>query len=164
MNPPSSQRAAKLSSRAVNRDNGRQTPSASPVPFKSEEVFNPAMDEIKSQLSEEKENSVIETPRSKVVGFMGTPVVNILARPSPLSVEKVRNSDDVLGDIVLMLSDTSSRQEQYLGIQALALFASEHSRHQSWDEKFSLVLNCLIGTFLVHLEPACVLSAKRRLL
>lgn len=164
MNPPSSQRAAKLSSRAVNRDNGRQTPSASPVPFKSEEVFNPAMDEIKSQPSEEKENSVIETPRSKVVGFMGTPVANILARPSPLSVEKVRNSDDVLGDIVLMLSDTSSRQEQYLGIQALALFASEHSRHQSWDEKFSLVLNCLIGTFLVHLEPACVLSAKRRLL
>jgi hypothetical protein len=43
-----------------------------------------------------------------------------------------------------MLSDTSSPQEQVLGIKALALFAKESPNDPSWERKFSLVINCLI--------------------
>jgi len=81
-------------------------------------------------------------PASRIVG---TPVVNVLARALPLSVEKARNSENALGDILKMLSDTSSRHEQYLGIQALALFAKENPHHPSWDAKFLIVLDCLTG-------------------
>jgi len=71
-------------------------------------------------------------------------VVNLLARASPLSAEKVRETGDVLGAIVSMLSDRLSPHEQSLGIKALALFAKENPTHPSWDEKFPLVLDCLL--------------------
>jgi hypothetical protein len=75
---------------------------------------------------------------------MGSPVVNLLARASPLSAEKIQNSGDVLGEIMNMLSDKSSPQEQILGVKALALFAKESPRDPSWERKFSLVMTCLI--------------------
>mmetsp|Transcript_34977 Transcript_34977/g.62962 ORF Transcript_34977/g.62962 Transcript_34977/m.62962 type:complete len:1268 (-) Transcript_34977:173-3976(-) len=99
--------------------------------------------------------AIMKTPM-KSVGFnvnhlnstspviMGTPIVNLLARASPLSAEKVRSTGDVLGTILSMLSDTYSPHEQSLGIKALALFAKEEPRHGSWEEKFSLVLECLL--------------------
>jgi len=104
-----------------------------------------------------KENStttIIRTP-TKSVGFnvnmgpatpvMGTPVVNLLARASPLSAERVRNTGDILGGIILMLSDGLSPHEQSLGIKALSLFAKESPNHPSWEMKFPVVLDCLLG-------------------
>lgn len=103
-----------------------------------------------------KENStttIIRTP-TKSVGFnvnmgpatpvMGTPVVNLLARASPLSAERVRNTGDILGGIILMLSDGLSPHEQSLGIKALSLFAKESPNHPSWEMKFPVVLDCLL--------------------
>jgi len=93
---------------------------------------------------------MMTTPVKKsVVGFhttpiRGTPVVNLLARASPLSVEKVRNTGDILGTILSMLSDTHSPHEQSLGIKALALFAKDEPSHGSWKGQFSLVLDCLL--------------------
>jgi len=107
---------------------------------------------------EEKENSMtMATPAKSVVGFkknpstpvVGTPVVNLLACASPLSAERVRNTGDVLGEIIRMLSDKSSPHEQQLGISALALFAKENTNDPSWNEKFSSVLACLLGK--IHL-------------
>ena len=104
------------------------------------------------QIKDEKENSFmihtppkLNTPSSvKKKSQPGSPVVNLLARASPLSAEKIQNSGDVLGEVINMLSDTSSPQEQVLGIKALALFAKESPTDPSWERKFSLVLNCLI--------------------
>jgi hypothetical protein len=104
------------------------------------------------QIKDEKENSPmmhtppkLNTPSSlKKSPMIGSPVVNLLARASPLSAEKIRNSGDVLGEVVHMLSDTSSPQEQVLGIKALALFAKESPNDPSWERKFSLVIHCLI--------------------
>ncbi|KAL7437374.1 hypothetical protein ACHAXM_009091, partial [Skeletonema potamos] len=104
------------------------------------------------QIKDEKENSSmmrtppkLDTPSSlKKSPMIGSPVVNLLARASPLSAEKIRNSGDVLGEVINMLSDTSSPQEQVLGIKALALFAKESPNDPSWERKFSLVINCLI--------------------
>ena len=108
---------------------------------------------------EEKENSMtMATPaKSSVVGFkrnpatplVGTPVVNLLACASPLSAERVKNTGDVLGEIIRMLSDKSSPHEQQLGISALALFAKENTNDPSWNEKFSSVLACLLSK--IHL-------------
>jgi len=104
---------------------------------------------------EEKENSMtMATPAKTVVGFkknpatptmVGTPVVNLLACASPLSAERVKNTGDVLGEIIRMLSDKSSPHEQQLGISALALFAKENTNDVSWNERFSTVLACLLG-------------------
>ncbi|KAL7500870.1 hypothetical protein ACHAWT_010371 [Skeletonema menzelii] len=105
------------------------------------------------QINEEKENSPrihtplkLSTPSSvmKKSPMMGSPVVNLLARASPLSAEKIQKSGDVLGEVINMLSDTSSPQEQVLGIKALALFAKDSPNDPSWEQKFSLVLQCLI--------------------
>ena len=85
---------------------------------------------------------------------MGTPVVNLLAPADPLSPERVKNTGDILGEIISMLSDTRSPHEQSLGINALALFAKEDPKHPSWNEKFPLVLNCLLGKILTHFFPA----------
>ena len=102
---------------------------------------------------EEKENSVAATP-IKSVGFSvndpaspmsGSPLVNLLARSSPLSVEKLKNTGDFLGEIISMLCDRFSPHERYLGIRALALFAKENPRDPSWDVKFHSVLSCLLG-------------------
>ena len=105
-----------------------------------------------------KENATIMQTPAKSVGFnvnmlnsstptviMGTPVVNLLARASPLSAEKIRNTGDVLGECISLLSDTRSPHEQSLGIKALALFAKEEPNHYSWEEKFPAVLTCLLG-------------------
>jgi len=103
---------------------------------------------------EEKENSMsMTTPAKSVVGFkknpatpiVGTPVVNLLACASPLSAERVKNTGDVLGEIIRMLSDKSSPHEQQLGISALALFAKENTNDPSWNERFPSVLACLLG-------------------
>jgi len=137
----------------------------------SEEVVAPPRSGLKSrnsslQRSDGKENSsfsttaastpFMKTPTKRsAVGFQlnmasspgvmtGTPVVNLLARASPLSAEKVRNTGDVLGTIISMLSETHSPHEQSLGIKAMALFAKEERRHYSWEEKFPLVLGCLL--------------------
>ncbi|KAL9180709.1 hypothetical protein ACHAXT_011162 [Thalassiosira profunda] len=109
------------------------------------------------RLCEGKENSPVatRTPAAKSVGFdvgspapasplMGTPVVNLLARASPLSAEKIQRTGDVLGTILDMLSDRLSPHEQSLGIKALALFAKENSDDPSWKLKFSEVLGCLL--------------------
>ena len=106
------------------------------------------------QIKDEKENSLmmmhtppkLNTPSSlkKSPMTMGSPVVNLLARASPLSAEKIQKSGDVLGEVINMLSDTSSPQEQVLGIKALALFAKDSPNDSSWERKFSLVMNCLI--------------------
>ena len=93
----------------------------------------------------EERSSAVTFDVNQETPIMGTPVVNLLARTSPLSPEIVAQNGDVLKEIVSRISDTSTRHEQYLGIQALALFAKDHSRHPSWDENFPLVLNCLIG-------------------
>eukprot|EP00985_Skeletonema_marinoi_P016929 scaffold9212_cov164-Skeletonema_marinoi.AAC.1 len=105
------------------------------------------------QIKDEKENSpMMHTPPKldissslmKKSPMMGSPVVNLLARTSPLSAEKIHKSGDVLGQVISMLSDSSSPQEQVLGIKALALFAKESQNDPSWERKFALVLNCLI--------------------
>ena len=105
------------------------------------------------QIKDEKENSpMMHTPPKldissslmKKSPMMGSPVVNLLARASPLSAEKIHKSGDVLGQVISMLSDSSSPQEQVLGIKALALFAKESPNDPSWERKFALVLNCLI--------------------
>ena len=105
------------------------------------------------QIKDDKENSPMKlTPRTKLntpssmkkSPIMGSPVVNLLARASPLSAEKIKKSGDVLGEIINMLSDVSSPQEQVLGIKALALFAKDSPNDPSWERKFSLVINCLI--------------------
>jgi len=105
------------------------------------------------QIKDEKENSpMMHTPPEldissslmKKSPMMGSPVVNLLARASPLSAEKIHKSGDVLGQVISMLSDSSSPQEQVLGIKALALFAKESPNDPSWERKFALVLNCLI--------------------
>jgi len=107
---------------------------------------------------EEKENSMaLTTPAKSIVGFkknpatpiVGTPVVNLLACASPLSAERVKNTGDVLGEIIRMLSDKSSPHEQQLGISALALFAKENTNDPSWNKKFSSVLACLLSK--IHL-------------
>lgn len=106
-----------------------------------------------AQIKDDKENSPMKlTPRTKLntpssmkkSPIMGSPVVNLLARASPLSAEKIKKSGDVLGEIINMLSDVSSPQEQVLGIKALALFAKDSPNDPSWGRKFSLVINCLI--------------------
>ena len=119
---------------------------------------------------EEKENSMtMTTPAKSVVGFkknpatpvVGTPVVNLLACASPLSAERVRNTGDVLGEIIRMLSDKSSPHEQQLGISALALFAKENTNDPSWNERFSTVLACLLGKIHLYVSahdfvvPSC---------
>ena len=90
----------------------------------------------------EKENS--PTPISHSSPKVGTPVVSTLARPSPLSIEKCR-SRNALNQVVTMLSDPHNPSEQYLGIQVLALFAKDHSEHESWDKMFGVVLELLIS-------------------
>ena len=106
------------------------------------------------QINDGKENSSMmrtplkrNTPSSllrKKSPIIGSPVVNLLARASPLSAEKISKSGDVLGEVMNMLSDTSSPQEQVLGVKALALFAKESPNDPSWDRKFTMVLKCLI--------------------
>ena len=147
---------------------------------KSEEVVAPPRSAPKGRISslqpprkEGKENSssstrttpFLSTPIKKsAVGFQlnmapspgpttGTPVVNLLARASPLSAEKVRSTGDVLGTIVTMLSDRSPH-EQSLGIKALALFAREEPRHRSWEGNFPSVLGCLLGE--IAFSRACL--------
>ena len=120
---------------------------------------------------EEKENSMtMATPAKSVVGFkknpatLGTPVVNLLACASPLSAERVKNTGDVLGEIIRMLSDKSSPHEQQLGISALALFAKENTNDPSWNEKFPSVLACLLGkTRLCVSAHVFVLSSFSRI-
>ena len=106
---------------------------------------------------EEKENSVAATP-IKLVGFSvngtaspmsGSPLINLLARSSPLSAEKLKNTGDVLGEIISMFCDRFSPHERYLGIRALALFAKENPRDPCWDVKFPSVLSCLLGKYFV---------------
>jgi hypothetical protein len=56
----------------------------------------------------------------------------------------VRKTGDVLGEVISMLSDTLSPHEQSLGVKALALHAKENPIDPSWNEKFPLVLSCLL--------------------
>ena len=103
----------------------------------------PAQSTLISVAYNEKENSPT-TPISQSSPKVGSPIVSTLARPSPLSIEKCR-SRNALNQVVTMLSDTNNPSEQYLGIQVLALFAKDHSEHESWDKMFGVVLELLIG-------------------
>ncbi|KAL7518509.1 hypothetical protein ACHAWX_003329, partial [Stephanocyclus meneghinianus] len=96
--------------------------------------------------SDEKENAPttpVSSPTDRSSRKIGTPVVSLLARPSPLSIEKCRTKN-VLGQVVAMLSDTYNPSEQYLGIQVLALFAKENGGHESWEDMFGVVLDVLL--------------------
>lgn len=109
----------------------------------------------------EKENTP-NTPINQTAPKVGTPVVSLLARPSPLSIEKSR-SRNALNQVVTMLSDTSNSSEQYLGVQVLALFAKDNSEHESWDKMFEVVLELLLGecvsTSTVHAPLLCAYNA-----
>ena len=143
-------RTSQASSSKISR---ARLPSIATVPNKTEEV------------AEGKENTMtIDTPVKNVAfgvnnpasPMMGTPIVNLLARASPISAEKVKNTGDILGEIIAMLSDRLSPHEQSLGIKALALFAKENPSDSSWVDKFPLVLKCLLGkSIVVHFS--CIL-------
>lgn len=134
--PSSTARSSALKAPSVN---ARQTESSSmkvdrrpnQTAHKPTEIYN------------EKENAPT-TPVSRSSPKSGTPVVSLLARPSPLSIEKCR-SRNALKQVVAMLSDTSNESEQFLGIQVLALFAKDHSDHESWNSMFGVVLELLLG-------------------
>ena len=98
---------------------------------------------------DEKENEPL-TPTNQILPKDGTPIVSILARPSPLSIAKSR-SRNALNQVVTMLSDTNNPSEQYLGIQVLALFAKENSEHETWENMFDVVLELLLGECLDNL-------------
>jgi hypothetical protein len=129
--------------------NGRQSDSSMKVkmtPVSSANVIQSTLHSdmaLSDMIYDEKENDPT-TPTSHSSPKVGTPIVSLLARPSPLSIEKCR-SRNALNQVVTMLSDTNNPSEQYLGIQVLALFAKDHSEHESWDNLFGVVLELLLG-------------------
>ncbi|KAL3795782.1 hypothetical protein ACHAWO_005837 [Cyclotella atomus] len=136
----------KSARKSMGTANGRQTDSTMKVkqmpktPDVDQFTIRP---ESASSIFDEKENAPA-TPVNQSSSKVGTPIVSLLARPSPLSIEKCR-SRNALKQVVTMLSDTDNQSEQYLGIQVLALFAKDHSDHESWDSMFDVVLELLLG-------------------
>ena len=95
-------------------------------------------------INQDKENTPATPTVNHSTPKTGTPIVSLLARPSPLSIEKAR-SRNALNQVITMLSDTNNPPEQYLAIQVLALFAKENGEHESWDKLFGVVLELLLG-------------------
>jgi hypothetical protein len=168
MNTPSSKRRATLSAASATRSSGLKTPSIkserksmnsvktnSTMKAKRTPSQIPSADIIQSTLhpdlilsSSEIQIGEENPPRTPLANIsspkIGTPVVSLLARPSPLSIEKCRGKN-VLNQVVDMLSDVHNPSEQYLGIQVLALFAKDNSNHDSWNEMFTTVLDILLS-------------------
>ena len=80
-----------------------------------------------------------------VASVAGTPVVALLARGSPGSAERLRDTGDVFGTVLGLLRDEAAVQ-QALGVRALALFAKEEPWHRDWEGRFPVILECLLGT------------------
>ena len=136
-----------------------------------------AVDGGEAAVAAEKENAAASGTPAKSVGFRifrqdraassppaassggytsppaaGTPLVNLLARASPLSPERIaRESADPVGEIVSRLSDRSEPGEQRLAVKALALYAKENGRDlsplpsaTSGGDAYSRVMGCLL--------------------
>jgi hypothetical protein len=151
--------------KSIHRASISSTPNATRA--RTEDAIIAIFDEEKENAAAMASNTGYQSTLSKSSPFyenlaspmVGTPIVNLMARASPRSAEKLKNTGDILGEIVSMLSDRLSPHEQSLGIKALALFAKENPCHPSWHEEFPLVLNCLLGKQMQLYCPSTI-SAK----
>ncbi|KAL7549316.1 hypothetical protein ACHAWF_012582 [Thalassiosira exigua] len=138
--------------RSINRARGPAETDKAGEPRAASSSFRPAR--TPGEGKENAPSTALRTP-ARSVGFnvnipppspvVGTPVVNLLARASPLSAERAARTGDVLGEILSTLEDDGfAGHERVLGVKALALFAREEPNHPSWDGRFDRVLACLL--------------------
>ena len=133
---------------AINQRQSNSTTKLKDTPVQTTPPNNKQSTPHSQIIQHDKENTPATPTINHSTPKAGTPIVSLLARPSPLSIEKSR-SRNALNQVITMLSDTNNPPEQYLAIQVLALFAKENGDHESWDKLFSVVLELLLGKCLI---------------